>query len=116
MSKIPPALLAEILADPYYARCARHPEGGCAGRVTFEHAITVAGKQLQRKWAILPLCERHHGVGRYQDTGALDKAKNQYIALSRATKNELHEFPRAQFPQQLALLSRRYTISAWPRT
>lgn len=89
MSKIPAKLLKEILADPYYKVCARKPDGGCAGRITFEHAIIYAGRQLQEKWAIIPLCTFHHAVNEHQDGGNLVKDKNVWIALNRATDSEL---------------------------
>ena len=89
MSKIPAKLLKEILADPYYKQCARKCDGGCAGRITFEHAIIFAGRQLQELWAIVPICARHHEVDEYQDNGDLDKARNVHIALNRATDAEL---------------------------
>jgi len=95
MSKIPPALLAEILADPFYKRCAREIDGGCAGRITFEHAIIYAGKQLQEKWAILPICARHHEVDQYQDNGDLNKERNVHIALTRASTSDLQRLSKA---------------------
>ncbi len=91
MSKIPPKLLADILADPYYKKCCRAEDGGCDGRITFEHAIIFAGRQVQKKWCILPLCTYHHAVNEHQDGGNLIKAKNVWIALNRATDQELEE-------------------------
>lgn len=109
MSKIPAWLLEAILADAFYQRCARAAEGGCAGgRVTLDHAITVAGRQLQRRWAIVPVCPRHHAVGPYMDAGALDKGRNRHIALCRATDAELDEFPKAQLRRERELLERQY--------
>ena len=95
MSKIPKKLLAAILADPFYKRCARHAEESCAGRITFEHAIIYAGKQLNEKWAIIPLCSKHHAVDEYQDGGDLDKRINLWIALNRASTDELLSISRA---------------------
>ncbi len=95
MRKIPPALREEMAADPYYKKCARHIDGGCAGRVTWEHSVIFAGRQLNEKWAIIPMCERHHGVGTYQDGGILDKQRNLHIALNRATDEELEAISKA---------------------
>lgn len=69
--------------------CMRADEGNCEGRVTKEHAIIYAGKQLQAEWAILDICEFHHGVNNFQDRGDLDKEKHVWIALNRATDDEL---------------------------
>lgn len=99
MRRIPKALLEDILSDPYYTKCARY-SSACAGRITLEHAIIVAGRQLDRKWSIIPLCERHHAVGQFMDSsGLLDKRENQRIAVARATPEELAEYPRVNWAQ-----------------
>lgn len=95
MTPIPKPLLKEILADPYYKVCARSKEGNCQGRITFEHAIIYAGKQLQKKWSIVPLCCFHHAVDEFQDGGDLNKEKNFWIALNRATSAELLNISKA---------------------
>lgn len=89
MRKIPESLRAEMANDPYYKRCARFEEGNCSGRITWEHAIIYAGKQLNEKWAIIPICEYHHAVDNFQDRGNLNKEKHIWIALNRATDSEL---------------------------
>ena len=59
----------------------------CRGRLTKEHALTFAGRQVQELWSILDLCEFHHlGAG-------LDKRENRRIALSQATSEELSKYP-----------------------
>lgn len=72
--------------DPYYQVCARK-NGECQGRITWEHAFIYAGKQINEKWAIIPLCVYHHlGEG-------LVKNENQRIALARATPEDLAKYP-----------------------
>lgn len=78
-----------MLESPEYKICSRRIDGGCKGRITLEHAIIFAGKQVNSKWAIIPLCEYHHAVNTYQDGGDLDKDINKCIALNRATDAEL---------------------------
>ena len=95
MRKIPPALKEEMANDIYYKTCARKDEGNCLGRITWEHAIIYAGKQLNEKWAIIPICEFHHGVGTFQDHGNLKKEKHIWIALNRATEEELLKISKA---------------------
>lgn len=95
MRKIPIRLRDEMANDPYYQKCARRDEGNCGGRITWEHAIIHAGKQLNEKWAILPICEYHHGVGMYQDRGNLNKEKHIWLALCRATDDELRAISKA---------------------
>jgi len=89
MRPIPKKLRDEMADDPYYSMCAREVDGGCSGRITWEHAIIYAGKQLNEKFAIIPLCEYHHlGEG-------LVKEINVCIALNRATEQELQAISKA---------------------
>lgn len=103
MSPIPPAVKAEILADPFYKTCARSQEGECDGRVTWEHAYTYGGKQIQEKWAILPLCVYHHlGLG-------LDKDLNHFLALIRADINDISaRMPKKDWKQELIYLAKLF--------
>lgn len=94
MRPIPPKLKKEMLTDPYYKTCARKDEH-CDGRITWEHAIIYAGKQLNERWAIIPLCTYHHSVDRHQDGTGLDKEENIRIALNRATDFELQSISKA---------------------
>jgi hypothetical protein len=75
--------------------CARRPEGGCGGRITWEHALTYGGRQIDEHWAIVKLCARHHAVDQYQDCGLLDKEKNVWLALNQATDAELLPYSKA---------------------
>ena len=100
--------------DPYYKRCARRKDEGCDGRITWEHAMTYGGKQIQEKWAIIPLCEKHHGVEHYSGSDSLlDKGINRSIALNRATDAELKKFDKSDFMRDRYNLNRmlqfRYT-------
>ncbi len=79
--------MEDLLGMP--RECLRSDEGNCAGRLTKEHAIIYAGKQLQEEWAILDICEFHHGINNFQDRGDLNKEKHVWIALNRATDEEL---------------------------
>lgn len=88
MRPIPPKLKKEMGADPYYKVCA-HKDENCDGRVTWEHTIIYASKQLNEKWAIIPICAYHHAVDRHQDGPGLDKQRNVWVALNRATDDEL---------------------------
>lgn len=97
MGPIPENIMAKIAADPYYKRCAREQDGGCAGRITLEHAILYAGIQLQDLFSIIPLCEYHHAVGEYQDIGDLDKLKNEWIAIGRMTKRDMKKYPKGSW-------------------
>lgn len=94
MTKIPEQLREEMARDPYYQKCCRSKEGTCQGRITWEHAWIYAGRQIQEKWAIIPLCEFHHAVNMHQDGGDLNKHENQRISLLRATPEDLKKYPK----------------------
>ena len=96
MRPIPPKLKKEILADPYYKICAMAGMEGhtCGGRITFDHTIIYASKQLNKRWAIVPICARGHSVDKFQDNGELDRQKIVWIALNRATNEELLEISK----------------------
>ncbi len=97
MNNIPPKLRKQLAADPYYQKCARAGlhDHECGGRVTWEHALTFQGKQVQARYAILPICARGHEVDGYQDGGDLNKEVHLWIALNRATDEELASISRA---------------------
>ena len=95
MRKIPNSLREEMANDVYYKKCARADEGNCQGRITWEHAIIFAGKQLNEKWAIIPICEYHHDVNKFQGNGDLNKEKHVWIALCRATEDDLRAISKA---------------------
>lgn len=88
--------------------CARRLDGGCAGRLTREHALIYGGRQIDEAWAILKLCARHHSVDEYQDGGLLDKQRNEYLALKRATPEDLAQYPRVNWQQKLKYLENKY--------
>lgn len=105
---IPKPLLQEILSDKYYKKCVRHEEKRCKGRVTFEHVWIYAGKQVQEKWAIIPLCEYHHDVLSYQDRGDLIKDLNEYYSINRMTEADMQKYDRYDWKQRKQYLNTKY--------
>lgn len=97
MKPIPKKLKSEILLDPFYDKCARKGLQGhkCSGRITWEHAVRYAHNQVNQKWAIIPLCAKAHSVDNWQDVGDLDKQVNLWIALNRASDDELRAISKA---------------------
>lgn len=75
--------------------CLRAIEGNCQGRITKEHAMTYAGRHIQEEWAILDICAFHHGVDQFQDRGDLNKEKHTWIALNRATEDQLRSISKS---------------------
>lgn len=103
MRPIPPKLKKEMLEDPAYHSCMRNDflhDHVCSGRLTLEHAIIHAGKQVNEKWAIISICAWSHDVDNFQDGGNLDKEKNEYVALMRATEQDLEKYPKTDWEQK----------------
>ena len=111
---IPKKLKEECEKDPRYYRCALSGLHGhvCDGRITWEHAMIYAGKQIQEKWAIVPLCEKAHAVNSFQDAGTMKKELNVWLALNQATESDFERFPRAfpSYSEQKIRLNRKYGV------
>jgi len=102
MNNIPLKLRAEMANDPYYKKCVREQDGDCNGRITYEHSMIYASRQIQERWAIVPLCWHHHlGNG-------LKKEINQLIALRRATQSDLARYPRKDWATLRKYLENKY--------
>jgi len=84
-----------INSNPYFKVCARKDEGNCGGRITIDHTIIYGGKQLDELWSLVPVCEYHHAVGKFQAGGDLNREKHVYIALQRATDDQLRAISKA---------------------
>lgn len=97
-----------IDSDPFYTVCSRYMDGNCSNHITMEHAIIYGGNQVDEHWAIIPLCTYHHAVNEYQDGGDLDKEKNLWIALNRATAIDFSKYPRRDFIREKNNLNRIY--------
>jgi hypothetical protein len=88
MNSMPPKLREELSRDPEYQRCARACEGTCSGRITWEHCWEYKGKQIQARFAIIPLCWYHHlGAG-------LNKLWNRWHSINRMTEADEKEYSR----------------------
>lgn len=106
---MPPSLRKEINEDPEYTRCGLTLPHRCEGRITREHAIRFAGRKVQRKWAIPPLCAAGHGVDEYQDAGTeVPKDMREWMAYNRATDEELMEFPKGNYIRERERLNKKY--------
>lgn len=99
MNKIPPKLRAEMSEDPFYQRCARKvllDDHECERDplkpwqvVEWEHVETFGGSQIQSKAFIIPICWLTHRGG------LLDKEINLWIALNRASDEELKSLSKS---------------------
>lgn len=93
MRKIPEGIKKQLEAEPNV--CALRDYPPCGGRITWEHAIIYAGRQVNEVWAIIKICECHHGVNTYQDGGNFNKELNVWVALNRATDDELRAISKS---------------------
>lgn len=101
MRPIPEKIKKEISKNKYYAKCARQ-SAECDGRITIEHAMIYAGRQVNEIWALIPLCWYHHlGSG-------LNKRINEFLALQRATEDELDKYNKSDFRQKREYLRKRF--------
>ena len=74
-----------------------------------EHTLIYGGRQVDTAWAIIPLCSKAHAVNHFQDGGDLDKEINLWIALNRATDEELLAVSKATpYMRERARLNRKY--------
>lgn len=109
----PPEMLEELMADPMANVCWRawfFKDHKCAGRLTWEHAFTHAGKRVNEVWAIIRLCEYAHSLGAFMDTGILNKEINRCIGYRRITDWDAVEkkYPRTNWRQEYKYLTTKY--------
>jgi len=107
MTKIPQKVKNEILDNEFYTKCCMSFLGSCGGRITWEHSLIYGGRQVQEMEAIIPVCEKHHGVNAYQDVTAIDKEISQWIALNRM-QPKFHLYPKSDWVQKLTYLNNKY--------
>jgi len=98
---IPLKLRKQISEDPFMKVCIHKMYRGevGTGELQWEHALLYGGKQIQESWAIVP-CRKSFNV----DATGKTKRFNQYIALLRATDEDLSKYPKKDWKQ----LKRRF--------
>lgn len=106
MRKISQHVLDALAQEPDI--CLRKDEGDCAGKITYEHALIYASRQVDEPFAILKICEYHHGVNKYQDCGKLNKEKHEWLALNRATEADFQKYYKSDWRQRLSFLNSKY--------
>ena len=80
----------------------------CRGRITMEHALIYAHKQIDEFWAIVPLCAYSHSVDEYMDSGIVNKEINEWIAIGRATLSDLAKYPKRDWSQRMRYLESKF--------
>ena len=88
---IPKKLLNEILEDKFYKKCCL--TGKSYGKIDFHHNLIFAGKQVQEKFAILPV---HNSIHQYHNGLTSEvKEKLNRIMVSRMTEEQLDYYSKA---------------------
>ena len=89
MNNIPNKLKEEMAADPFYQRCCITGSLASATKVEWHHNLIFAGRQVQEKFAILPIrSDIHERIFAY-------KEEADWIMLNRATEEQLKKYSRA---------------------
>lgn len=111
MKTIPKKQRVEMAASGEYSVCSLIDHGPCDGRITWEHALIFGGNKIQKKWAIIPLCELHHAVNKHQDAGTLKKELSVWVALNRATDEELRAVSKTiNYTRLRGVLNEKYGV------
>lgn len=101
MRPIPKGLAAEMQADPFYKQCCI--TGATNEKIEWHHNLIYGGRQVNRKFCILPLAQSVH------DRIVVYKELCDWIMLNRATPEELVEFSKAtNYKHRLAFLNKKY--------
>ena len=111
MRRIPDEIKDQLLQDPRYGTCLRRlalKDHTCEGRITWEHALLYAGRQVSESWAIVFLCAKAHSVDQFQDTGILNKTINEWIAINRMPLEAEASYPRFDWQQRRSYLNSLY--------
>lgn len=101
MRPIPTKLKSEMERDPFYRRCA--VTGRTAEKIDWHHNLIFGGRQVNEKWAIIPLSKQvHDAIHRYKEIV-------DWIMLNRATDDELKRYSKAvDLISKRARLNKKY--------
>ena len=92
MRPISPKLREQLSNDPFMERCVWTGE---KNNVSWEHCWTYAGKQINERWAIVPL---RRDLNVYKMTPEI-KNYCRWVSLNRATDEELKKYPKKDWKQ-----------------
>ena len=95
---IPQKMREELSEDPFMERCCLR-NALCRGVIQWHHHLKFAGKRVNEKWCILPVCEYHH------QKESIWKNQLDQVMVSRATEEELKPYSKAI---DYVALKRRY--------
>lgn len=90
------SLVRAIQDDPFYEECI-YPD--CMRMPEWEHALYFAGKKINEKFAIVPVCPYHHRHA--NNLRPVDKRLHEYHALRRMTEEDKEKYPIEGLEQKL---------------
>lgn len=111
MRKIPLELRQELENDPYYRKCCLTGLSKNI-KIDWHHAWLYAGKQINEKWAIMPVWNRKHNFN--GDTDSVHncnetKEKVKLMSLLRADLDDLAKrYPKKNWSQELEYLNNKF--------
>ncbi len=76
--------------DKFYTKCCIASEH-CYGKIEWHHNLIYAGRQVNEKWCILPVCRHHHDIEKVKEIGE----RLDYVMLNRGTDEEIVKFCKA---------------------
>lgn len=104
MRKIPTKLRQEIALDPFYKKCCLAKFGECEGRIEYHHAFIFAGRQVNEKFAIFPLCHQHHELVYKKDF----RNRLMWMMINRMTESDMKKYYRPDWNTKRNWLNRIY--------
>lgn len=112
MNPIPQKLKKELEVDPFMKICVLTCKASCDEiKIDWHHCWKYAGRQINEKWAIIPLWDRKHSP--QGDPDSVHRCKEtrefvQYLSLKRATKEDLEKYPRNNWDLIFKKLKEKY--------
>jgi len=100
---IPKEMREEMASDPFYRKCCLQSHE-CGGRIEWHHHIKYGGKRINRKAFILPVCKNHHK----QESKKEFHERLTWMALNRATEDDLKFLAKRNTNQELRYLNNKY--------
>ncbi len=89
MNCIPPKLKKEMSEDPFYKKCCITGTPATQAKIDWHHALKFRGRQVQEKFAIIPLRKDIH------DNVVLYREQCDRIILNRATDEQLKKYSKS---------------------
>ena len=89
MRPIPLNLREQLNSDDFYTKCCVG-NSECRGRIEFHHTLIFAGRQVNERFCILPVCHYHHEHEKDKEL----HEKLTYIWLCRASSEDLERFSK----------------------